>query len=150
MPNNGASQLVVWLDEEPALVASEVYDLETLGYSVRPFQYANEALDWFLNSPEEAIQAVAIIIDVLMPSLEDPRLKSADGTPVSVKICQNLECLNIWSEIKTRIVFYSRLPGGRVLDIAKSYADEQGIPLERKSSKNRIARELIKAGRIPE
>lgn len=143
---NPTQPFVIWIDDEPNLLDAEMFELELHGFDVMPFNYPKEALDFFLNNPQYAMLAEAIIIDVLMPAAGDARLQSDTGEPVSVLLCEKLIERPIWESIREKITLYTRLPGGAAFDKAQKFAYAKSIRFTQKTKTSRIAMELIRDG----
>lgn len=138
-------KFVLWIDDEPNLVQGEIFDLKNSGYSTEFIDDAAKALDWLFKNPQAACAASGIIIDLLMPTRGDSRLKNGNlNWPVGVRLCEQLKTLDCWSQIQPKITLYTR--SASTSSTAEQYASEFGLKMLRKTISSRIALELIKKG----
>lgn len=137
--------LVVWVDDEPLLMDSELYDLETNGFEPLPFQWVGDALDWLLSAPPDLDHLRAIVIDIQMPSRGDKRFSSEDGVPVGVRLCEVLVRSNeIWPKVRPKVILYTRLPSSSPsVRFAMNFSVEHGVKFLKKTAVSRVAVELI-------
>lgn len=139
---------VIWIDDEPNLMAAETYDLKNHEIDVREFQWIGDALQWMQDFEAEARMAKAMVIDLLMPTRGDPRFKSNFGDPAGVTFCQNVKLIeSFWAVMRPRTYLYTRLPGASpAYERAKLFAQTEKIQFEQKSPASRIALDLIECG----
>jgi hypothetical protein len=140
---------VVWVDDEPNFVDGEMFDLERRGYKTVPLYSATAALDWFNSNPQDACDAGAIVIDVLMPSLGDARFMSDIGEPVGLLLCKRLRSsFEQWDRIAPWVTLYTRSPNTPNLHAVMEFVTSNRIGLTRKNAASRIAVELLRLNRI--
>ena len=137
---------VFWVDDEPNLMDSELFDLINNGFTPLSFQWVGAALSWLVEHKEQIQRLRAIVVDVQMPSRGDPRFTSESGVPVGVRFCQALlEYDAVWDRARPKIVLYTRLPGSSLAaKHADNFAESNGLQFRKKSAVSRVAIELIK------
>lgn len=127
-------RFVVWIDDEPNLVSGEMFDLETKGIHTILIHDAGDALDWFAENELQALEASAIIIDLLMPSRGDERLATDNVEYVGLSLCKILEkTFAGWPQIRPWITLYTRSPNTPNLELAREFAKKRQIHLVRKT-----------------
>lgn len=137
---------VFWVDDEPNLMDSELFDLINNGFTPLPFQWVGSALSWLVDQKEQIQRLRGIVVDVQMPSRGDPRFTSESGVPVGVRFCQALlEHDAVWDQARSKIILYTRLPGSSLAARhASNFAEANGLQFRKKSAVSRVAIELIK------
>jgi hypothetical protein len=130
---------VIWVDDDRTLIIPEMFDLEVLEYETKLFSLPSTALDWISANHEAALQARAIVVDALLPRCSDPRFTVDMKKPAGLVLCELLEGLPIWPDLRKRITLYTRTPPGEKLDRIKQLAKALELEVLPKSVTGRIA-----------
>ncbi|MCL4671355.1 MAG: hypothetical protein KJZ64_00110 [Sphingomonadaceae bacterium] len=140
------NRTVVWIDDEPALMDAELFDLENHRFEYQSFQWVGDALTWLTENRALLNQLPGIVVDVQLPSRGDTRFTSSEGVPVGVKFCECLrEDIALWDTIKNKVILYTRLPQTSIAaESAKKFAATHGVRFYPKTASSRVAIELIK------
>lgn len=144
------NKYIIWIDDEPNLVGAEQFELE-LEHAVKTEDFANPmaALNKLLTDENFTLGARAIVIDVLMPSHGDGRLRGEKHHSVGQLFCHFLlNNFSDWERIKDWITLYSRSPDNETIKNARIFAKEHGIQFCEKNESSSIAKYLIKHERI--
>lgn len=137
---------VIWLDDEPSQLIAERVDLKKQGLALMPFMFLGDAYDWISTNRDSVVLAKALLIDATMPPRDDNRFYSSGPTPGGAILCELLTKLDFWSEIKGKVLMYTRLPPGPSFRAAATFAQKEGLPLVQKHGGSRIADDLIREG----
>jgi hypothetical protein len=137
---------VLWIDDEPSLMDAELFDLENHFFVPLPFQWVGDALTWLIENVNQASTLCGIVVDVQLPSRADGRFSSVDGVPVGVMFCEQLRAQPaVWAAVSSKLVLYTRLPStSPAAEVAKTFAEKNGVVFRRKSSASRVALDLIR------
>ena len=144
------SKYIIWIDDEPNLVGAEQFELE-FEHALKTKDFSNPmtALNKLLNDENFTLGARAIVIDVLMPSYGDNRLRGERHESVGQLFCNCLvNNFSRWDDIKEWVTLYSRSPDNETVKNARVFAKKHGLQFCEKNESSSIASYLVKSGRI--